>query len=512
MTMGSSSTALLTDHYELTMLQAALRSGAARHRSVFEVFARHLPAGRRYGVVAGIGRLLEAVERFTFGEAELDWLAERNVVDAPTRAWLSAYRFSGDIDGLAEGEVFFPDDPVLTVEAPFAEAVLLETLVLSILNHDSAIAAAAARMTCAARGRPLIEMGGRRTHEDAAIAAARAAYLAGFASTSNLEAGRRYGVPTSGTSAHAFTLAHRDEATAFGAQVDALGTATTLLVDTYSVEQGLRTAVDVCRARGARGPGAVRIDSGDLVTETRRARSLLDEWGATDTRIVVSGDLDEHEIAALEGAVGGRAPIDAYGVGTRLVTGSGAPTAELIYKLVAIADAPGRGAHLRSVSKRSLGKVTIGGRKSVVRIVGPNGRALGDRVEVEGEALTALGWDQDPLDRGGGGAGSGARGGPGTDDGAVETWQAGVAEVGVRQVGVRQVGVGQLGVGLVGMGQVRALQVPMIAAGTVVHRRSIDQVRAFHRTSMAELGPSAAALEPGPPVLRVHLTTKEALR
>src|ERR1700727_2248283 len=249
-TVNSGTTALLTDHYELTMLQAALRSGAASRRAVFEVFARHLPHGRRYGVVAGTGRLLDALERFRFGPDELSFLRENQVVDETTLQFLSSYRFAGNVWGYAEGDVYFPGSPILVVEGTFAESVLLETVVLSILNHDCAVASAAPPIGTAAggpgpTGRPLIEMGSRRTHEDAAVAAARAAYIAGFTSTSNLQARRQYGVPTSGTSAHAFTLAHDSEREAFAAQLSSLGDSTTLLVDTYNVEQAVRTAVEL---------------------------------------------------------------------------------------------------------------------------------------------------------------------------------------------------------------------------------------------------------------------------
>ncbi|MCW2791876.1 MAG: putative nicotinate phosphoribosyltransferase, partial [Nocardioides sp.] len=252
------STALLTDHYELTMLQAALRSGTAHRRSVFELFPRRLPEGRRYGVVAGVGRALDAIEAFRFDEDTLTVLED--VVDRPTLDWLAGYRFSGDIWGYAEGEAYFPYSPLLTVEATFAEAVLLETLLLSIYNHDAAIASAASRMTLVAGDRPCIEMGSRRTHEEAAVACARAAYVAGFATSSNLAARERYGVPTGGTSAHSFTLLHDSEEQAFRAQVDALGTGTTLLVDTYDIAEAVRLAVEVAGP----GLGAVRIDSGDL--------------------------------------------------------------------------------------------------------------------------------------------------------------------------------------------------------------------------------------------------------
>ncbi|HVT19961.1 MAG TPA: nicotinate phosphoribosyltransferase [Mycobacteriales bacterium] len=354
MTAGAS-TALLTDQYELTMVDAALRSGAADRRCVFEVFARSLPGRRRYAVVAGTGRLLESLPDFRFDPAALGFLVERQVVDETTRDWLAAYRFSGTVDGYAEGEVYFPGSPVLTVEGTFAECVVLETLVLSILNHDSAVATAAARMVCAAGDRPCIEMGSRRTHEEAATAAARAAYLAGFAATSNLAAGRRWAIPTTGTAAHAFTLVHDDEASAFQAQVDALGVGTTLLVDTYDVEAGIRTAVEVAGT----SLGAIRLDSGDLPTQARDARRLLDSLGARQTRIVVTSDLDEHAIAALASA-----PVDGYGVGTSVATGSGVPTAGFVYKLVA---REGPSGEWVDVEKLSTGKRSAGGRKHAAR-------------------------------------------------------------------------------------------------------------------------------------------------
>jgi nicotinate phosphoribosyltransferase len=342
--------ALLTDRYELTMVAAALADGTADRDCVFEVFARRLPHGRRFGVVAGTGRFLEALPRFRFGDDELRTLQDQGLTDARLLAYLADFGFTGDVEGYAEGEIYFPGSPVLTVRAPFAEGVLLETLALSMLNHDSAIASAAARMVSASCERPCIEMGSRRTHEEAAVAAARAAYLAGFTSTSNLEAGRRYGVLTTGTAAHAFTLLHDDEESAFRSQVATLGTGTTLLVDTYDVEQGIRTAVEVA------GPelGAIRLDSGDLPTLATRARELLDELGATGTRIIVTSDLDENSIAALAAA-----PVDGYGVGTSLVTGSGAPTVGMVYKLVERAGVP--------VAKRSENKTSTGGRKFAVR-------------------------------------------------------------------------------------------------------------------------------------------------
>jgi nicotinate phosphoribosyltransferase len=380
---GATGTALLTDHYELTMLQAALHSGAAHRRAVFEVFARHLPHGRRYGVVAGTGRLLDALEQFRFSPSELTFLRDSGIVDETTLRYLSSYRFGGNIWGYAEGDVYFPGSPIIVVEGTFAEAVLLETVVLSIMNHDCAIASAASRMVTAAGGtggRPLIEMGSRRTHELAAVAAARAAYIAGFASTSNVRARFSYGVPSSGTAAHAFTLVHDSERDAFMSQISSLGPATTLLVDTYDVARAVRTAVDVAGT----SLGAVRIDSGDLPALAVSVRSLLDSLGATSTRIILTGDLDEYSIAGL--AV---APVDGYGVGTSLVTGSGAPTAALVYKLVARSDAPLEDSEaagaldvLRPVAKRSVGKPGRGGRKWVVRHRTAAGEAVTEQISL----------------------------------------------------------------------------------------------------------------------------------
>ena len=351
---NSGYTGLLTDRYELTMLSAALRGGTADRRCTFELFARKLPDGRRYGVVAGTGRLLEALSDFRFNDAAAESLAE--FLDPKALAYLTDFRFSGDIDGYAEGELYFPGSPVLSVRGSFAECVVLETLALSIFNHDSAVASAAARMVSAAEGRPLIDMGSRRTHEQAAVAAARAAYLAGFVASSNLEAHRQYGVPSEGTSAHAFTLLYDgpggpDEPAAFAAQVAALGAGTTLLVDTYDVTTGVANAV---AAAGTR-LGAVRIDSGDLGVLARQVRDQLDQLGATHTRIVVSGDLDEFGVAGLRAE-----PVDSYGIGTSLVTGSGAPTANMVYKLVEVDGTP--------VEKRSVRKESHGGRKEALRL------------------------------------------------------------------------------------------------------------------------------------------------
>ncbi|MFG3345619.1 nicotinate phosphoribosyltransferase [Streptomyces sp. NPDC048018] len=424
------STALFTDQYELTMLQAALRAGTADRRSVFEVFTRRLPEGRRYGVVAGVGRVLDAVENFRFDAGVLGFLREQGIVDEPTLEWLARYRFSGDIWGYPEGEVYFPGSPILRVEGSFAECVLLETVVLSILNHDSAIAAAASRMSSAAGGRRLIEMGARRTHELAAVASSRAAYVGGFDSTSDLAAGFRYGIPTVGTSAHAFTLLHDTERDAFRAQVDSLGSGTTLLVDTYDVAEAVRTAVEVAGT----GLGAVRIDSGDLLLVAHRVRAQLDELGATDTKIVVTSDLDEYAIASLAAA-----PVDAYGVGTQLVTGSGHPTCSMVYKLVARAVSADPKAPLVPVAKKSVGgKASVGGRK----------------------------WS------------------------ARRTDAAGVAEAEV-------IGIGPVPPELVE----RQLLVELVKGGDVVAREPLEAARARHIAARAGLPLSATQLSRGEPVL-----------
>ena len=356
------STALLTDKYELTMLQAALRDGSANRQVTCEVFGRRLPNERRYGVVAGTERVLRAVEDFRFSANQL---AEMDFLDDKTKEYLRHYRFSGQIDGYREGELYFPNSPILTVRGTFGECLILETVILSILNADSAVASAASRMVTAADGRPIIEMGSRRTHEYAAVTSARAAYLAGFEATSNLEAGYRYGIPVSGTAAHSWTLAHTNpdgtpnEEAAFRSQIDTLGVETTLLVDTYDITKGVETAVKV----GGPQLGGVRIDSGDLGAVTRRVRKQLDDLGNHNTNIVVSSDLDEFAIAGLRGD-----PVDVYGVGTSVVTGSGAPTAGMVYKVVEVDGIP--------VAKRSTSKQSVGGAKRALRTYRSSGVAV----------------------------------------------------------------------------------------------------------------------------------------
>ena len=367
------------------MLDAALKDGTAHRRCTFELFGRRLPATRRFGVVAGTGRILEALERFEFDAEQIDWLRDQGIISEEAAQFLASWRFTGDIWGYAEGECYFPGSPLLTVEGTFADCTLLETLLLSILNHDCAVASAASRMTIAAHGRPCMDMGARRAHERAAVSAARAAIIGGFQGTSDLEAAKRYGIRCIGTAAHAFTLLHDSERDAFDSQVAKLGASTTLLVDTYDIRQGVINAVEAARAAGGE-LGAVRLDSGDLVAEAFKVRGQLDAMGATTTKITVTSDLDEYAIAAL-----GAAPVDSYGVGTKLVTGSGVPTAALVYKVVQREDSNGQ---IVSVAKKAESKSTVGGRKVAGRVMGEDGYATEELLLVgtsfeEGQALLA---------------------------------------------------------------------------------------------------------------------------
>lgn len=349
------SPALMTDMYEYTMLDACLRDGTANRKCVFEVYTRHLPEGRRYGVVAGTGRILDALERFHLNDEDLKFLSDRKVVSPETIKWLENMHFSGSIKGYREGEMFFPNSPILQVEGTFGECTLLETLILSILNYDSAVASAASRMVSAAKDRPCMDMGGRRTNEWSAVAAARAAVIGGFKGTANLLAAQMYGLKAIGTAAHCFTLVHDNERSAFASQIAALGRNTTLLVDTYNIEEAVKTAVEVA------GPelGGVRIDSGDLASLAQRVRNQLDALGATNTKITVTNDLDEFALAALQSA-----PVDSYGVGTMLVTGSGAPTCAMVYKLTERENGDGI---MQPVAKKSKDKASVPGRKLAYR-------------------------------------------------------------------------------------------------------------------------------------------------
>lgn len=430
-------TGLLTDMYELTMLQAALADGTAARHCVFECFTRRLAPGRRYGVVAGTGRLLESLAHFTFNEIDLEFLAQNDIVDARTIDYLADYKFTGHIWGYAEGELYYPNSPILQVEGSFAEACILETLILSILNYDSAVASAASRMTMAAGSRPCLEMGARRAHEQAAVAAARAAVIAGFVGTSNLEAGLRYGLPTIGTAAHSFTLLHDDELSAFQSQVASLGTGTTLLVDTYDVWQGVENAIKA----GGTELGAVRLDSGDLKELSFQTRKQLDDLGATKTHITVTSDLNEYAIADLADA-----PINSYGVGTSVVTGSGAVTSEMVYKLVARINSRGE---LEGVAKTSAHKGSSAGRKNA-------GRRLNDAGFATAEVVVC------------------------GENSAVEHWQP-------------------------SDNHIRPLMVPLVTAGAISSRyigvSGVHNAVERHAASRAELPIAGRELSPGEPAI-----------
>lgn len=368
------SSAFLTDKYELTMLDAAMAANKHEHKTVFELFARRLPQGRRYGVVSGVNRFVELVKEFTFTQAHINSLRREGVFSDELLQFLQDFHFNGTITGLREGDVYFPYTPILTIEGTFAECVLLETVALSVLNHDSAVASAASRMVNAANGIPIIEMGSRRTSEQSAVFAARAAYIAGFTATSNLEAGLRYGVPTTGTSAHAFTLLFGNEKDAFKAQVERLGVGTTLLVDTYDIERGIRNAIEVA----GKDLGGIRIDSGDLHEETRNARKLLDSLGAINTKIVLSSDIDEYTIQEM---IDQETPVDVVGAGTRVVTGSGSPTSGMVYKLVSRQAEEGETGDrdgMVPVVKKASGKGSVGGRKHILRTYDKNGTMVSE--------------------------------------------------------------------------------------------------------------------------------------
>lgn len=352
---------LKTDKYELTMLEAFIENGMHNKKAVFELFGRKLPEGRNYGVVAGTARAIDAVLNFTFQSEDLDYLKNEVGLKEDTIEFLANYKFSGNVFGYQEGDYWFPYAPLLTIESTLGEAVILETLLLSIFNYDSAVASAASHMRAIAPKANLMEFGARRVNEDAAVAASRAAYIAGFNSTSNLEANRKYGVPVYGTSAHAFTLAFPTEQEAFAAQVKSFGSGTTLLVDTYDITQGVINAV---QAAGAE-LGAVRIDSGDPFEVIPAVRKQLDDLGAVNTKIALSGDV---KLENLEQLVEAELPIDSFGIGTDVVTGSGVVASGFVYKLVAV-EQDGK---MIPVAKKGAGaKNSKGGRKYSYRVVSP---------------------------------------------------------------------------------------------------------------------------------------------
>jgi len=368
--------ALLTDLYQLTMLQAYLDEGMTEP-AVFELFVRKLPAERNFLVAAGLEQVLQFLETFSFSEDELAWLREQGGFSPRLLEHLRTLRFEGDVDAMPEGTVFFADEPIVRVTAPLPQAQLVESRLLNLAHLETLIASKAARMVWAARGRKLVDFGMRRAHgAEAALLAARAARLAGFDGTATAEAGRCFDIPVFGTMAHSFVQAHATEGAAFEAFARARPQRPTLLVDTYDTEAAVAKLIALAPslARNGIALGGVRLDSGDLAAHAKAVRGLLDAAGLKDVTVFASGNLDEHRIAALLAAA---APIDGFGVGTALDTSSDAPSLDAVYKLQCYAGVARR--------KRSEGKATWPGTKQVVRRLGSDGRIERDMVQLDDE-------------------------------------------------------------------------------------------------------------------------------
>jgi nicotinate phosphoribosyltransferase len=369
---------LATDFYQLTMLDAYRQSGMAQ-RAVFEFFCRRLPHGRGFLLAAGLAPLLERLEGARFSEEEIAWLRACGRFSAEAVESFAAWRFTGDIDAVPEGTPVFADEPIVRIEAPIAEAQLVETLVISHLHYQTLIASKAARMVLAAPDAALIEYGLRRAHSlEAGLHAARAAYLAGFAGTATVAAGMRFGIPVSGTMAHSFIQAHDSEEEAFRHFAEARPSDVVLLIDTYDTEAAARTVARLGPELRARGIGlrGVRIDSGDLAVHAGRVRAILDEAGLCDVRIVASGGIDEW---ALRDFARRSAPIDMFGIGTSLATSQDQPAIDCAYKLVAYAGRPRR--------KRSEGKLLWPGAKQLFRRYAPDGTIARDVLALKDEAI-----------------------------------------------------------------------------------------------------------------------------
>ncbi|ALK97331.1 nicotinate phosphoribosyltransferase [Massilia sp. WF1] len=368
---------LLTDLYELHMAQAYHAEGM-EEMAVFDFIVRSLPPGRNFLVAAGLEQVLDYLERLSFGQEEIGWLRASGWFTEKFLRYLGAMRFTGKVDAMPEGTVFFPGEPVLRVSAPIAEAQLIESRVINLLQLSILIASKAVRCVLAARGRELVDFGMRRAHgAEAALLAARCSFIAGFDATATVLAGQRYGIPLSGTMAHSYVQAHASEDQAFAAFAHGCRDGCTLLVDTYDVPRALERVVTLIRRLRATGGAqvrAVRIDSGDLAEQAGLARRLLDAAGCTDVRIAVSGDLDEYRVAALMET---GAPIDSFGIGTRMATSADAPFLDCAYKL---AEYEGRARR-----KRSAGKQTYPGRKQVFRRFDDDGILVQDTIGLETE-------------------------------------------------------------------------------------------------------------------------------
>jgi nicotinate phosphoribosyltransferase len=384
--MDIAASALLTDLYQLNMIEAYLAKGETR-TAVFELFFRKLPQRRGFLIAAGLEQALDYLENLHFSQEELEWLAADGRFSSRLIDYLSEFRFSGDVHAMPEGTVFFADEPILRVTAPLPQAQLVETRLMNIVHFQSLIASKAARMVLAAPGKTLVDYGLRRAHgAEAGVMAARAAYIAGFAGTATVLAQKLYGIPTFGTMAHSFIQAQEDEETAFLRFARARPDHVTLLLDTYDTEAAARKIVEIAPKLAAEGIkiAAVRIDSGDLVLLSKRVRAILDAAGLETVRIVASGGLDEAKLLMHRRE---RAPVDAYGLGTSLTTSADVPNLDCAYKLEEYAGTPRR--------KRSVGKSTWPGRKQVWRHYTEDGVIAGDILSLEddpqpGEPLLAL--------------------------------------------------------------------------------------------------------------------------
>ncbi len=368
--------ALLTDLYQLSMIQVYLHHGETKS-AVFEFFVRKFPAQRGFLIAAGLEQALGFLEDLRFSAEEIDWLARSGRFDGKLLDYLAAFRFTGDVHAMPEGTIFFPDEPILRVTAPLPQAQLVETRLINILHFQSLIASKAARMILVAPGKLLVDFGLRRAHgSEAGLMAARASYIAGFAGTATMLAEKLYGIPTFGTMAHSFVEAFSSEAEAFEAFALSRPSKLTLLIDTYDTEAAARKVVALAPRLAARGikVEGVRLDSGDMIALSKSVRRILDEGGLRDVKIMASGGLDEVKLAEMLRA---GAQIDAFGIGTSLSTSSDVPALDCAYKLQEYAGLPRR--------KHSIGKATWPGRKQVWRKYGSDGRMAGDVISLEGD-------------------------------------------------------------------------------------------------------------------------------
>ena len=355
---SNSESLLLTDLYQLTMLQAYYDQGMV-DTAVFEFFVRKLPAGRNFLIAAGLEQALDFLEGMRFTAREIDWLANSGRFHRPFIDSLAELRFTGEVQAMAEGTVFFPDEPILRIVAPLPEAQLVESRLINLLQFQTLIASKAARVRLAAGDRILADFGMRRAHgAEAAMLSARASFIGGFNATSNVLAGMQWGIPLSGTMAHSFIQAHEHELVAFEHFARSCPQAVTLLIDTYDTEATARAVLPLVHKLEAEGISiqAVRIDSGDLGEHARKVRAILDAGGCPRIKIIASGNLDEYAIATL---LDGAAPIDGFGVGTRMNTSADHPYLDCAYKMQEYAGVARR--------KRSEGKATWPGRKQVYR-------------------------------------------------------------------------------------------------------------------------------------------------